>query len=350
MEPIHTEIELKKLVLNTGQIEGLPANPRKIDVNAFSKLKENITNNPEMLALRGLIVYETEGGKYVVIGGNMRLRAMRELETFDKAPCTIIPPGTPVEKLKTYTVLDNQQAGDWDWAMVAEDWGADFFTDLGVELSEEDLPAKDLGLGEEVVDLLWGLLTVWLRDILSVVRHSGSIVSATRLKVLGEGEFQPGINAEGGVPLQLLVSVDLLEEPRHHRQCQARPLTHAHAIEVDRSVLTAYPAAGAELRGKAHKPSVRMILCRAGLSSHIGIDAVTEAHPAAGTAIHHLTHHIERLVGGILRENLVDLGGKVSHHISILIHDLGDVEGLLSHSFLAKSGEGSHHLLDRYVT
>lgn len=201
MEPIHTEIELKKLVLNTGQIEGLPANPRKIDVNAFSTLKENITNNPEMLALRGLIVYETEGGKYVVIGGNMRLRAMRELGTFDKAPCIIIPPGTPVEKLKTYTVLDNQQAGDWDWAMVAEDWGADFFTDLGVELSEEDLPAKDLGLGEEVVDLLWGLLTVWLRDILSVVRHPGSIVSATRLKALREGEFHPGINAEGGVLL-----------------------------------------------------------------------------------------------------------------------------------------------------
>ena len=61
MEPIHTEIELKKLVLNTGQIEGLPANPRKIDVNAFSKLKENITYNPEMLALRGLIVYELGG-------------------------------------------------------------------------------------------------------------------------------------------------------------------------------------------------------------------------------------------------------------------------------------------------
>ena len=44
---------------------------------------------------------------------------MRELGTFDKAPCIIIPPGTPVEKLKTYTVLDNQQAEDWDWAMVA---------------------------------------------------------------------------------------------------------------------------------------------------------------------------------------------------------------------------------------
>ena len=59
----------------------------------------------------------------MVIGGNMRLRAMRELGTFDKAPCIIIHPDTPVEKLKTYTVLDNQQAGEWDWAMVTEDWG-----------------------------------------------------------------------------------------------------------------------------------------------------------------------------------------------------------------------------------
>lgn len=118
MDPVHTEIELKDLVLNTGQIEGLPANPRKIDVNAFSKLRENITRNSEMLALRGFVVYETKGGKYLVIGGNMRLRAMRELGMFDKAPCIIIPPGTPVEKLKTYTILDNQQAGDWDWAMI----------------------------------------------------------------------------------------------------------------------------------------------------------------------------------------------------------------------------------------
>ena len=29
MDPVDTEIELKDLVLNTGQIEGLPANPRK---------------------------------------------------------------------------------------------------------------------------------------------------------------------------------------------------------------------------------------------------------------------------------------------------------------------------------
>ena len=54
---------------------------------------------------------------------------MRELGTFDKAPCIIIPPGTPVEMLKTYTVLDNQQAGEWDWAMYRVD---DLLVDVNV--------------------------------------------------------------------------------------------------------------------------------------------------------------------------------------------------------------------------
>ena len=72
----------------------------------------------------------------------------------------------------------------------------------------EGLPAnlrktliEESGLGEEVVDLLWGLLTVRLCDILSVVRNTCSIVSATWLEALGEGEFQPGVYAEGGVLL-----------------------------------------------------------------------------------------------------------------------------------------------------
>ena len=60
---------------------------------------------------------------------------------------------------------------------------------------------KEFGLGEEIIDLLGCLLVVWLCDILSVVCDTGSIVSATRLKALGEGELQPGINAEGGVLL-----------------------------------------------------------------------------------------------------------------------------------------------------
>ena len=60
----------------------------------------------------------------------------------------------------------------------------------------EGLPAntrktliEESGLGEEVIDLLGGLLLVWLCDVLSVVRNTCSIVSATWLKALGEGKF-----------------------------------------------------------------------------------------------------------------------------------------------------------------
>ena len=53
---------------------------------------------------------------------------------------------------------------------------------------EEDLN-KDPDSGEEIIDLLGGLLLVWLCDILSVVRNTCSIVSATWLKALGEGKF-----------------------------------------------------------------------------------------------------------------------------------------------------------------
>lgn len=132
--PEFTEIPLSKLVLNTGQIEGLPANPRKISSQKLENLKKNIQQNPEMLKLRGLMVYQ-QGDKYVVIGGNMRLRAMRELK-FTTALCIIIPPHTTREKLKAYTILDNQQAGEWDWEMVQSDWTLEAFQDWGIDLPE----------------------------------------------------------------------------------------------------------------------------------------------------------------------------------------------------------------------
>ena len=39
--------------------------------------KRQILDNPEMLQLRGILVYP-HGDNYIVIGGNMRLRAMIE--------------------------------------------------------------------------------------------------------------------------------------------------------------------------------------------------------------------------------------------------------------------------------
>ncbi len=76
------------LLLNSGQIEGLPKNPRFIRDERFNALKKSIGDAPEMLSLRELIVYPFNG-KYVVIGGNMRLRACKDLG-YKELPCKIL--------------------------------------------------------------------------------------------------------------------------------------------------------------------------------------------------------------------------------------------------------------------
>ena len=126
------QIPLSDLELNEGQVDGLPANPREITEQKLEKLKRNILEYPEMLELRGLLVYPHKG-KYVIIGGNMRYRAMQSLG-YDTAPCVVIPGTTDAGRLKAYTILDNNEFGKWEWDMLANEWDSQDLTDWGMDL------------------------------------------------------------------------------------------------------------------------------------------------------------------------------------------------------------------------
>ena len=123
-------IPLSKLEVNKGQVEGIPSNPRRLDDDSFAKLKKSIEERPGMLALRELCVYP-HGNKFVVLGGNMRLRAMRELK-YKEAPCKVIPEDTPLDELKAFVVVDNSSFGAWDYDALANEW--------------DDLPLADFGV------------------------------------------------------------------------------------------------------------------------------------------------------------------------------------------------------------
>ena len=56
-QPQYKDINLAQLEENKGQIDGLPANPRNIQPDKLAKLKRSILDNPEMLQLRGILVY-----------------------------------------------------------------------------------------------------------------------------------------------------------------------------------------------------------------------------------------------------------------------------------------------------
>lgn len=118
---------------NTGQLDGLPENPRSIKKKKFEKLKQNICEYPEMLAWRSLLVYPLDNGKHVIIGGNMRYKAMQELG-HTEAPVFIIPHDTLVERLQAYTILDNNGFGDWDWDLLANEWQDDMLDNWGLDV------------------------------------------------------------------------------------------------------------------------------------------------------------------------------------------------------------------------
>ena len=136
-------LPLSKIESNRGQIDGLPKNPRLIRDEKFNKLKKSIEEDIEMTALRELLVIEHDG-KYVIIGGNMRFRAMQDLG-IKEAPCKIIPADTDVEKLKAYTIKDNAGFGEWDWDDLANEWGEEPLSDWGVDVwqAEEDEQPKE---------------------------------------------------------------------------------------------------------------------------------------------------------------------------------------------------------------
>lgn len=146
-----TKIKLSDIEINRGQIEGLPANPRFIRDEKYKKLIKSLQDNPEMTALRELLVFE-HGDKYVIIGGNMRYRAMKELG-YKETICKIIPAGTPVEALKAYTIKDNAGFGEWDFEQLANDWDLDQIESWGVDIPDVDLDPEPEEAEEDNFDV-----------------------------------------------------------------------------------------------------------------------------------------------------------------------------------------------------
>lgn len=136
-------VKIKDLKNNTGQIIGLPKNPRILKDDKFLKLKKSIEDDPEMLNLREVIAYDNNG-ELIVICGNMRLKALTELG-IKEVPTKILPSNTTVEKLKAYTIKDNVSFGDHDWDLLANEWDVNELNDWGIDLPGFDINANELG-------------------------------------------------------------------------------------------------------------------------------------------------------------------------------------------------------------
>ena len=151
---IYQMIDITKLEYNEGQIKSLPKNPRYLKESEHDKLKKSLTDSPEFLEYKPLMVYAMDNGNYVTICGNMRLRVANELRLdghseFYTIPCVVLKADTPIEKIKEYAIKDNVQAGNWDWDELANgEWETDDLQNWGVDCSFLNTDEDDTDIDE----------------------------------------------------------------------------------------------------------------------------------------------------------------------------------------------------------
>ena len=133
------KIETVKL----SRIKQNPENPRIIKDSKYESLKKSLKDFPEMMQLREIVVDEN----YMVLGGNMRLKAMKEIginETVVK-----IAIGLTEDQKKEFIIKDNVPYGEWDYEMLANDWDVEDLKDWGMDIPAFNCEQEDQDIMNE---------------------------------------------------------------------------------------------------------------------------------------------------------------------------------------------------------
>ena len=167
-------------VVKITEIKANPNNPRILKDDKFKKLVTSIEKFPEMADVRPIVV----NMDMVVIGGNMRLRAMKEVG-WKEAPVQMVD--WTEEQQKEFIIKDNLGYGEWDWDDLANNWDEQELTDWGLDIpnfdaevleaEEDDFAVPDGGIETDIV----------LGDLFEIGEHRllcGSSIDADHINKL----------------------------------------------------------------------------------------------------------------------------------------------------------------------
>lgn len=131
--------------VSISKLKANPRNPRVIRDEKFEKLKKSLQEFPDMLEKRPLVVYTDKDGKYVVLGGNMRLKAAKAIGLAEM-PIIIADDWTEEQKAE-FLIKDNVGFGEWNHEDLANEWDElkleEWGLDLPVNVDVETLEAED---------------------------------------------------------------------------------------------------------------------------------------------------------------------------------------------------------------
>lgn len=123
-------MKTQKVQIETIKLD--PSNPRSITKEAFERLKQSITDFPEMQKVKPLVVADG-----YALAGNMRLLAYkdlgyRELHVLDVSEWS-------QAKRDEFMIKDNTHYGTWDYDALANEWETLPLTDWGLDVWETEV-------------------------------------------------------------------------------------------------------------------------------------------------------------------------------------------------------------------
>lgn len=130
--------------MKLSKIKPNPDNPRIVKDDKFKKLVKSIKEFPKMMELRPIVVDSNN----IVLGGNMRLKALKELN-YKEIPDSWVKRAEDLteEETKRFIIADNVGFGAWDWEQLANEWDEEQLIDWGLDIpdfdTEEELEAQE---------------------------------------------------------------------------------------------------------------------------------------------------------------------------------------------------------------
>lgn len=121
------------------KLKSNPTNPRTIKDEKFKKLVQSLKEFPEMIEKRPLVCVTDVDGKIFPLGGNMRLKALQELD-YKEIPDSwvVMADDWTEEKRKEFVIKDNVGYGEWDWDDLANNWDSELLEDWGLDIPDFD--------------------------------------------------------------------------------------------------------------------------------------------------------------------------------------------------------------------
>ena len=238
LNPNVAYVNLAQLQTNTGQIDGVPPNPRLIKNKEFEELINSILVFPKMLFYRPI----TYAGEFVILGGNQRKEALIEIsklsfkqiknrldkqkqftekpeedrawtiefwEEFCRQEIKQAPAqdasGFSIAEMSEFVIKDNVGFGEDDFEVLEKHWDIEKVTDWGLKLpenwdvnpTEQEPPQKHRKLTDmfvvppfSILDSRQGYWNERKKEWKNIIENEG----ISREKTLSESELMGSIN------------------------------------------------------------------------------------------------------------------------------------------------------------